>query len=79
MADVNSVLEGLFSDKSIPKNIKNSIEEAMNQLGSNRPEEKVHVIVSILDEISADINISPTARTEIWSVLSQLERLSSKH
>ncbi len=78
-ADINGVLERLLSDRGIPKNIKNSIEEAISQLGQNRPQEKIPAIVSILDEVSTDINTSPTARTEIWNVLLQLEKLASKH
>ena len=77
---IEELLERIFSDKGIPRNIKNSIEEAVQQLETEtRAEDKIPALVSILDEVSSDINISPTARTEIWNVLSELERLGSRH
>ena len=77
--EIEKLLEKILSDRSIPKSIKSSIEEAFQDNGTETPcEEKIHTIVSILSDVSIDSTISPTARTEIWSVLSELERITSR-
>jgi uncharacterized protein (UPF0147 family) len=72
------LLEEACGDRGIPKNIKNSMEECLKILSDTKEAENVRLstAISILDEASADPNISLYGRTKIWNVISQLEYLN---
>lgn len=73
---INSLLEGILKDRGVPRNIKNSVEQAIKILDSDDSDEiKIASIISILDESSSDPNLSIYARTLIWDVISRLEIL----
>ena len=74
--DLNTLLEDIMGDRGVPRNIKASLEESISILnGSDSEEEKVASIISILDDASADPNLSLHARTKIWNMVSVLESL----
>ena len=74
--EITSLLQDIFEDRGVPKNIKNSIGESMEILnGKTSNEEKIASIVSILDEASSDPNLSMHTRTHIWNIVSVLEGL----
>lgn len=70
----------IMNDRSIPKNIKNKIEESLNIINKENQsfEVKVSSIISILDEASSNPNMNFHARTKIWNILSKLEELRSR-
>ncbi len=71
---INRLLDEINEDRSVPKNIRNSITEAKQHLNSNADVAvKVNSAVSILDEISNDPNIPTYTRTQIWNIVSMLE------
>jgi len=73
-----SLLEEILNDRGVPRNIKNSIEETLESIkGEDESDEvKISTLVSVLDESSNDPNISLSARTKIWDVVSKLEDLN---
>ncbi|NIP40918.1 MAG: hypothetical protein GTN39_05365 [Candidatus Aenigmarchaeota archaeon] len=73
-----SLLEEILNDRGVPRNIKNSIEEAIQEMKAEEESEnvKISTLVSVLDEASNDPNISLYARTKIWDVVSKLEDLN---
>ena len=75
--DINEIiklLEEVMNDRGVPKNIKASLEESINTLKKNDPEEeRLAAVISILDEASNDTNISSRTRTQIWNIVSVLE------
>lgn len=73
-----SLLEEILNDRGVPRNIKNSIEETLNGMKEDEESEdvKISTLVSILDEASNDPNISLSARTKIWDIVSKLEDLN---
>jgi uncharacterized protein (UPF0147 family) len=73
-----SLLEEILNDRGVPRNIKNSIEETLEGIkGEDESEEvKISTLVSVLDESSNDPNISLSARTKIWDIVSKLEDLN---
>jgi len=72
------LLEEILNDRGVPRNIKNSIEETLESIrGQEESEEvKISTLVSVLDESSNDPNISLSARTKIWDIVSKLEELN---
>ena len=74
------MLDEIITDRSVPKNIRNIIDEAKNRLLDEKtePEVKLNAAISILDEICNDINMPVYTRTEIWNIVSMLESIGKK-
>lgn len=73
--EIKKLLEELIDYSRIPRSIRERLEESMEFLKSPNPlEEKVSMITGILDEAANDPNVSSSARTYIWSVMSLLEQ-----
>ncbi len=77
--EVLSRMEEVADDRSVPRNIRNTIAEAIEKV---KKEEKDFVNYStaiyLLDDISNDINMPSHARTDIWEIISMLESIKEK-
>lgn len=73
-----SVLGQIIEDGSVPRNVRRAAEEARTILfdTNTSPVVRVASAMSILNEVSNDLNIPLHARTLIWGIASQLERVS---
>ena len=73
-----SVLGQIIEDGSVPRNIRRAAEEARTVLFdvNASPVIRAASAMSILNEVSNDLNIPLHARTLIWGIASQLERVS---
>jgi uncharacterized protein (UPF0147 family) len=75
--DIIKALDDLSEDTAIPKNIKLKIQNITNTL-----KEKTDVSIKVskalgeLDEIADDANMEPYIRTQIWSIVSHLEKIA---
>lgn len=77
---INKLLDEINSDRSVPRNIRNMIQEAkkgLNDTNQDMPV-RINMAISILDEISNDPNIPTYTRTQIWNVVSMLEVMNEK-
>lgn len=78
-AEVRTLIQGLVSERGIPRRIRDQLEASLGMLDDDSsPEEKASHILSILDEAANDPNVSPAARTKIWSLASVLEKGEEK-
>jgi hypothetical protein len=77
---VNRLLDEINSDRSVPRNIRTSIETAKNDLNNYKQDEVVRIssAISILDEVSNDPNIPMYTRTQIWNIVSILEVMNEE-
>jgi uncharacterized protein (UPF0147 family) len=76
---VMEILDRIINDRTVPKNIRESVERAKNALNSNEEEElKINSAIVILDEISNDPNMPLYTRTQIWNAVSLLEQIRAK-
>ena len=76
--EIVDVLEELCEDHTVPKNVKAKFQEIIISL--NDPKEtsiKVNKVLHDLDEIADDTNLQPYIRTQIWNLVSMLEKVSS--
>ena len=80
MIDFNEIIEcieELYEEGSVPKNIKIKLQEIIDSFkGQGEASIKVNKALSDLDEIADDTNLQPFVRTQIWNIVSMLERLS---
>ncbi len=74
-----NLLEEVNGDRTVPRNIREMITIAINNLKNDRQELifRVNNVISMLDDVSNDPNIPTYARTQIWNIVSMLETMSS--
>ena len=72
---INSLSE-IQSDTSVPRNVRTKMDFVISTLKENAElPVKVNKILSELDAISNDTNIESYTRTQIWNIMSLLEKL----
>ncbi len=71
-----SALTELEQDATVPKNIKDKVQKTIEALqGNGDLSINIDKALQALDEIADDINIQPYTRTQIWNIVSMLEKL----
>jgi len=77
LKDITFLMDELINERNVPRNVRIKIEDARNDLIDRKQEIGVRVgtAISLLDEISNDINLPVYARTKIWSIVSMLEKM----
>ena len=69
-------LNDLHSDSSVPRNVRSKIDVMITTLKQDSELSiKVNRCLSELDEISNDVNLQSYTRTQLWNVMSILEKL----
>lgn len=75
---ITAMLEELKDDAAVPKNVKIKIDSIMGVLnGDSDMPIKVNKALHELDEIANDANLQSYARTQIWNIVSALEKVSA--
>ena len=74
---VVSTLNGIQEDFSVPRNVRTKVGNIINTLKEDTKELsiKINKALNDLDEIANDVNLQPYTRTEIWNVVSLLEKV----
>ena len=70
------LLNEIIEDRTVPRNIRLSAEEAKRELTENTSSSwdiRLSSAISILDDIINDPNMPMYTRTQIWNVVSLLE------
>ncbi|MFH1316602.1 MAG: UPF0147 family protein [Candidatus Woesearchaeota archaeon] len=74
--DIIVCLCELNDDNSVPRNVKMKVAGAIKMLeDTGEVSIRVNKALHQLDEIAEDSNMEPFTRTQIWNVVSQLERI----
>lgn len=76
LQSIVQALQELLEDKSVPKNVKQRIENSISFLKTQGEVSlKVNRALSELDQVSDDSNMQPYTRTQIWNIVSLLEMM----
>ncbi|MCC6024950.1 MAG: UPF0147 family protein [Desulfurococcaceae archaeon] len=69
------ILMTIINDTAIPRNIRRAAMEALNYLRDTKytPGVRAANAIGALEQVSQDPNMSLSARTKIWQVISILE------
>lgn len=70
----NSLIE-LKEESSLPKNIKEKIDEIVDILNNGNSSIKINQALDVLEEIANDSNLETYTRTQVLNILSLLEKL----
>lgn len=75
--EIVDILEILEDDMSVPRNVKDKIKNTISFM-KEEVELKIRVNKALheLDEIADDPNLEPYTRTQIWNVVSLLEKIA---
>jgi len=78
--DIDTIIQSLSQiagDRTVPRNIRASCEECIQNLKDEKEDLSVRInaCISILDEVSNDPNIPSYTRTQVWNIVSMLEAL----
>jgi len=77
LEEIIAVIQELCEDTTLPKNIKIKFQEITNSLKQKGEKSiKVNKALSDLDEIADDSNLQPFVRTQIWNIVSMLEKVA---
>lgn len=66
----------LQEDSTVPKNVKEKVQEIIKTLSNDKIELSMRTdkALQILDEIGEDSNLQTYTRTQIWNIVSMLEK-----
>ena len=74
---VNSLNE-IREDATVPRNVRTKIESVINTLKEDTELSiKVNKVLNELDQIANDVNLQAYTRTQIWNIMSMLEKISN--
>ena len=77
--DIENIIETLDSlqeDVSVPKNVRTKIQDILNNLKEDTSISiKINKALNDMDEIASDVNLQPYTRTQIWNIVSALEKI----
>lgn len=70
-------LQELTGENSVPRNVKNKIDEIIKILTNEEEELAIRKdrALNFLDEISEDTNLQSYTRTQVWNIATCLEML----
>ena len=69
-------LNEIQEDSSVPRNVRTKIESIVNTLKEHvELSIKINKVLNVLDELSSDVNLQSYTRTQIWNIMSVLEKL----
>ena len=75
------LMDEFIRDRGVPRNIRGAVEEAKQKVSQEDAEDiglNISTAIYVLDDISNDINMPSHARTEIWTIISQLEAVKER-
>ncbi len=76
ITSIQPVLAELKDDGTVPKNVRLKIERLMEMLnGKTEMQIKVSRAINELEEIADDVNLQSYTRTQVWNVISTLEKV----
>ncbi len=79
ISQIIKFLGELAEDTSIPKNIRKAVTDAKEKVAeAGDIKVRASTAVYLLDSVSEDINMPMHARTQIWTILSELESLKEE-
>ena len=78
--EVDSVINSLNeiqADSTVPRNVRTKIEAIVNTLKDDTELSiKVNKALNELDELANDVNLQSYTRTQIWNIMSVLEKFN---
>jgi len=80
LEEVSLLMDPIIEDTSVPRNIRRAVNEAKEKILNDSGDVSVRLASAIytLDDISSDVNMPFHTRTEIWNLVSELEKFKEE-
>ena len=75
---IAELMDTLLEDHAVPRNIRGAVEEAKKVILSATEDVALSRAIYLLDDVSNDVNLPPHSRTDLWTIISELEALKEK-
>jgi len=77
---INALMEPIINDTSVPRNIRKAVHDARERILKSGDDLDVSIssAIYLLDEAANDINMPFHARTDVWNLVSELEKLKEE-
>lgn len=76
--EITMELKDILEDATVPRNVKENIEKIIKTLEEEGEISiKVNKALNYLDEIADDVNMQSYTRTQIWNIVSLLEKITA--
>lgn len=77
--DINetiSVMKEIKNDETVPKNVKEKLDECITILeGNDEKSMKITKVLHELEEVTTDANLQQYSRAQLFNIISELESL----
>ena len=75
--DIVASISGLKEDTTVPKNVKEKVQEIIETLSNEKSDISMRIdkALQILDDIAEDSNLQSYTRTQVWNLVSMLEKV----
>ena len=76
--DIVASISELKDDTTVPKNVKEKVQEIIETLNNEKAELSMRIdkALQILDSIAEDSNLQSYTRTQVWNLVSMLEKVT---
>ena len=75
VGDIIEDLKELEGDGTVPKNVKSKLQKTIEALQMDNISLGKDKAIQELDEVADDINLQPYTRTQVWNIISRLEKI----
>lgn len=75
---IAELMDTVLDDHAVPRNIRGAVEEAKKVILSATDDVALSRAIYLLDDVSNDVNLPPHSRTDLWTIISELEALKEK-
>ena len=75
---IAGLMGSVLEDNAVPRNIRGAVGEARKVILSATEDVAISRAIYLLDDVSNDINLPAHARTDLWTIISELEALKEK-
>lgn len=78
--EISFLMDPVIEDTTVPRNIRSAVSEAKKKILEDSGELSVRLASAIytLDDVANDINMPFHTRTEIWNIISELEKFKEE-
>ncbi|MBU0979985.1 MAG: UPF0147 family protein [Nanoarchaeota archaeon] len=74
--DVLRAIKELKEDSTVPRNVRSHLEKAEEEMKTEEEMSvRVNKALNALEDVTEDMNIQPYTRSQLWNVVSMLEKL----
>ena len=74
---IAELMDAIMDDTTVPRNIRKACEDARAKITSSEAQ-LISNAIYLMEDISNDINMPAHTRTEIWTIISELESVREK-